>query len=120
MIETIIIIILFLWTVVSTLLIVDKQNKIQKCEVIIREHEREVKRHEQRISVLQNTKKHLQTIIDEIQPWEEMHKHGKCRRGTWCEDCEYSQRIIKDFEDYAITGIICKFGCQCKNFQKKC
>lgn len=118
MIETITISILFLWAVASVLLIIDKQNKIQKCEVVIREREREIKRHEQRISILENTNKHLINLIDEIQPWGEIYKREKCRRGNWCEDCEYSQRVLTDFEDYAKTEIICKFGCPCENFSK--
>lgn len=120
MIGTIIIIILFLWAVASILLIIDEQNKIQKCEVVIREREREIKRHEQRISILENTNKNLINLIDEIQPWGEIYKREKCRRGNWCEDCEYSQRVITDFEDCAKTEIICKFGCPCKNLEKRC
>lgn len=117
----IVVIIYAIWAILGMIIIVRQRKHIKKCQSDNLALERQKQNYEHSTRRLQIVNEQLNKTIEELQPGQKQRKEAKCMRGKWCDDCEYSQQIVKDYEEYSITTrTICKFGCQCKNFQKKC
>ena len=111
--------ILAVWAIVGMIIIARQRNYIEKCQSDNFALKRQKENCERLAKRLQLVNEQLKKTIAELQPTQEQRKEAKCMRGKWCDDCEYSQQVVKNYDEFSIsTYTICKFGCQCKNFQK--
>lgn len=116
--KTIIIIALLIWTVMSIVLIIRAQRKVNAYYAESLSHVRETDKLNEKIDGLKTANAELRENLSQIQPFQKTFIE-KCRRGSWCERCEYGKQIRTDYTTYFKIETICSLILPCKKFSKK-
>ena len=114
-----IIIVLLIWTVISIVLIRRAQRKANTYYAESLSHVRETDKLNEKIDGLKTANAELRENLSQIQPFQKTFSE-KCRRGNWCERCEYGKQIRTDYTTYFKRETICSLLLPCEKFSKKC